>query len=383
MVKLTKITSRITAIFTMSVISFFFFMTVFGKTESFSFTENRKLADIPEVSLNGLYDGTDVENLKCYITDHFAGRDDWISAKTFMQAELSEQIVNGIYVSKERLLDAEVSLRTPASANADIFSRYKENYDGTVYFVAIPSSSGVYGDLLHARGISRSDSQQITAFYEFLNKDIRKIDAYNILKMMNENYIYYRTDTKWTTYGAYCVYKTVIQKLGFLPTLYDKYSIQHITDNFRGNLYKKVLSAKVKPDIIDIFSYPDGATVLSCEKTTNDGNTVDSKLYDYDKLNSSDMYSVFLGESAPLIKIKTSIKNDKKILVIKDCYADCFIPFLIQHYSEIAIISPEDMEKGLSEYININDYSQTLFLFGVENLGNRSNLEKIIETERK
>ena len=94
------------------------------------------------------------------------------------------------------------------------------------------------------------------------------------------------------------------------------------------------------------------------------------------------MYSVFLGENAPLIKIKTSIKNDKKILVIKDCYADCFIPFLIQHYSEIAVVSPEDMQKNLSEYININDYSQTLFLFGVENLGNRSNLEKIIETER-
>ena len=51
-------------------------------------------------------------------------------------------------------------------------------------------------------------------------------------------------------------------------------------------------------------------------------------------------------------------------------------------YSEIAVVSPEDMQKNLSEYININDYSQTLFLFGVENLGNRSNLEKIIETER-
>lgn len=379
MTKLTKLTSRVTAFLTLSIIAFFFFMTLLGKKEVFSFAENRKLADIPEVSLGGLYDGSDVEKLGYYVTDHFAGREEWISSKTIMQAELSEQIVNGIYIGKDRLLDAEVSLRTPASVNADIFSRYVENYDGTVYFAAIPSSSGIYGDLLQARGISRSDSQQITAFYEFLNDDIKKIDAYNILKMLNENYIYYRTDTKWTTYGAYCVYKTVIQKLGFLPTLYDKYSIQHITANFRGNLYKKVLSAKVKPDIIDIYSYPDGATVLSCEKTTNSGNNVESELYDLDRLESSDMYSVFLGESAPLIRIKTSVKNDKKLLVIKDSYADCFIPFLIQHYSEIAVISPEGMQKELSEYININDYSQTLFLFGIENLGNRSNLEKIIE----
>ncbi|WP_455530739.1 DHHW family protein, partial [Ruminococcus sp.] len=274
---------------------------------------------------------------------------------------------------------ADVSVRTPATVSSDIFNRFAEKYDGTVYFAAIPSSSGVYGDLLQARGISRSDGQQISAFYDFLSSKIRKIDAYNILKMLNENYIYYRTDTKWTTYGAYCVYKTVIQKLGFLPALYDKYSISHITDNFRGNLYRKVLSAQIPPDIIDIYNYTDGAAVITCEKTTKSRNTIETERFDFDKLDSSDMYSVFLGDPAPLIKIKTSVKNDKKLLVIKDSYANCFIPFLIQHYSEIAVVSPEDMQKELSEYVNVNDYGQTLFLFGIENLGNRANLENIIE----
>lgn len=379
MAKLTKITSRITAVVTLSIIAAFCLMTLFGKKEAFSFAENRQLSNIPEISLSGLYDGSDTARLGNYVTDHFSGRETWLSAQTRMQAELSEQIVNGIYIGKSRLLDAEVSSRTPASLNADIFIRFAENYDGTVYFSVIPSSSGVYGDILQAHGMSRSDSQQISAFYEFLTGDIRKIDAYNILKTLNENYVYYRTDTKWTTYGAYCVYKSVIQKLGFLPTSYDKYSIEHITDNFKGNLYKKVISAKVVPDIIDIYDYADGAVVVSCEKTTKGGNIVKSELYDRNMINSSDMYSVFLGEPAPLIKIKTSIKNNKKLLVVKDSYANCFIPFLIQHYSEIAVVSPEDMQKGLSEYINVNDYSQTLFLFGIENLGNRSNLEKIIE----
>lgn len=379
MSKLTKITGRITAIITLSIIAFFFFMTILGKNESFSYAENRRLADVPELSVSGLYDGSDVEKVGNYITDHFADRKTLLSAQTRLQAELSEQIVNGIYIGKDRLLDAEVSLRTPATVSSDIFNRFAEKYDGTVYFAAIPSSSGVYGDLLQARGISRSDGQQISAFYDFLSSKIRKIDAYNILKMLNENYIYYRTDTKWTTYGAYCVYKTVIQKLGFLPALYDKYSISHITDNFRGNLYRKVLSAQITPDIIDIYNYTDGAAVISCEKTTKSGNTIETELFDFDKLDSSDMYSVFLGDPAPLIKIKTSVKNDKKLLVIKDSYANCFVPFLIQHYSEIAVVSPEDMQKELSEYVNVNDYGQTLFLFGIENLGNRANLENIIE----
>lgn len=378
MEKIKKTTARVTAVLTLSVIAVLFFFTVFSKKERISFSEDRKLAEMPKLSVSGLYDGSNVSQLGAYITDHFAWRKKWISAQTVMQAELSEQIVNGIYVSGERLLDAEVSQRTPASLNADIFSRYAENYDGTVYFAAIPSSSGIYGDLLQARGISRSDSQQISAFYEFLSSDIRKIDAYNILKMLNDNYIYYRTDTKWTSYGAYCVYKTVVQKLGFIPTPYDKYNIEHITDNFRGNLYKKVLSAKTKSDIIDIYDYPDGASVLSCVKTYDYGKERDSELYDLSRLDSSDMYSVFLGDPAPLIRIKTSVRNDKKLLVIKDSYANCFIPFLTQHYCEIAVVSPEDMSQKLSDYIDINEYGQTLFLFGVENLGHRTDLEKIV-----
>ena len=380
MEKIKKITSRVTAVLSLTVIAVLFSVTFFTGKETFSFAENRSLAQMPDITAEELYDGSVTDQLGAYITDHFAWRKKWISAQTFMQSELSEQIVNGIYVSEDRLLDAEVSQRPPASLNADIFNRFIENYDGTAYFAAIPTSSGIYGDMLQARGISRSDSQQISAFYEFLGSDFRKIDAYNILKMLNENYIYYRTDTKWTTYGAYCVYKTVIQKLGFLPTSYDKYNIEHISDSFRGNLYKKVLSAKTKTDIIDIYRYPDGARILSCMKKYDNGRETDAEIYDMSKLDSSDMYSVFLGNPAPLVKITTSVRNDKKLLVIKDRYANCFIPFLTQHYSEIAVVSPEDMDNKLSEYIDKNDYGQTLFLFGVENLGDRSNLEKIIES---
>ena len=91
------------------------------------------------------------------------------------------------------------------------------------------------------------------------------------------------------------------------------------------------------------------------------------------------MYSMYLGEAVPFMKITTSANSDKKLLVIKDSYADCFIPFLIQHYKEIMVVSPEDMDGFISDYINVNDYEQTLFLFGIENLGDRKTLEKIIE----
>lgn len=379
MAHINKITSSITAVLTLSFIAVFSVVTVFGKKEKVSFEENRTLAEIPELSAAELYDGSASNQLSAYFADHFPFRSSLISAKTVIQTELSECIVNGVYVGDDRLIEFEPSQEMPPSANADIFSRYAEKYKGAVCFAAIPSSAGIYGDTLPVHSTAQSESRQISAFYDFLSSDIRKIDAYNILKMLNENYIYYRNDSKWTSYGAYCVYKAVIKKLGFIPTSYDKYSIRHITDDFRGDLYNRVLSAKIKADIIDKYDYPSGASVCSCFKTDAYGRVFASSIYDKDYLKSSDMYSFYLGEPVPFLSLTTTVNSNKKLLVIKDRYADCFIPFLIQHYSEIAVVSPQDMkDSDISDYVDINDYDQTLFLFGVESLGNRTVLEKII-----
>ena len=76
-----------------------------------------------------------------------------------------------------------------------------------------------------------------------------------------------------------------------------------------------------------------------------------------------------MGKEVPFVRIKTTVNNDKKLLVIKDSYADCFIPFLIQHYSEIAVVSPKCFRESnavLSRLIDKESYAQTLFLFGAE-----------------
>ena len=64
--------------------------------------------------------------------------------------------------------------------------------------------------------------------------------------------------------------------------------------------------------------------------------------------------------------------NDKKLLVIKDEYADCFIPFLTQHYSEIAVISGKCRLSDYSGIINPDEYAQTFFLFGADNLTDKN-----------
>lgn len=315
--------------------------------------------------------------LNTRFTNGFAGRRSWIAIKSRIETELSESIVNGVYVDKSRLLDAEISDRPSAVENAASINSFAESCDGTVCFIAVPTSSGVYGDVLPEYLRSYPESQQISEFYDSLSSDIRKIDAYNILKMLNDNYIYYRNDTKWTSYGAYCVYRTAIQKLGFLPTPYDKYTIEHVTDSFRGDLYRKTLYSKAKADILDIYDYPSGAEVISCSGVDSYGNMTERKLFDKQQLSSDDMYSLYLGKKSPMYRIKTTVNNDRSLLVVTDDYGRCFIQFLIQHYSTIDVFVPEDADRGLERYADPADYEQTLFLFGIENMNNDDIFSKI------
>ena len=186
---MNRIISKITALLTIVFIAIFSVCTFFGKKKDYSVDENRPLAAAPTVKAGELYDGRTAEKLDRCMTDHFAGRSSWLVGSTLIQKELSESIVNGVYVSEERLINAEQSSDAEPVASADIFENFAENYDGMVYFAAIPTSAGVYGDVLPSHITGPSESQQISELYEALDGDIRKIDAYNILKMLKDKRI--------------------------------------------------------------------------------------------------------------------------------------------------------------------------------------------------
>lgn len=369
---MTKLTSKITAVLMLAFIGVFMVFSIFGSKKSRSSEENRELSKRPGISSSSLLDGSFAEQLGLYSADHFPLRSKWLNLNSKLREEIGDGIINGVYAADDMLLGADTSRRASSGSCAAEINRFARDHSGAVYVVAVPTSSGVYRERLPEYLDDYRESQQISDFYDKLNKDIKRIDAYNILKMLNSNYIYYRSDTKWTSYGAYCVYRTVIQKLGFLPTTFDKYSIRHVTSDFRGNLYNRSLCTSVKPDIMDFYYCSGGAEVLSCTGVCKDKTIVSKRIYDEQQLESDYLYNAYLGESIPLLRIKTSVNNERKLLVIKDSYADCFIPFLTQHYSEIDVLSPELLDGSASDFVDFDKYEQTLFLFGIENLSDSS-----------
>ena len=329
-----------------------------------------------------LSDGSFVRSISSGFTDSFTERLEWISADARIGSALGESIVNGVYMTDERLLDAENTPKKAFPGTASAVLGFAERYDGAVYFAAIPTSAGVYGELLpeYLSTLStNTEKQVIDELYSQLETGVRKIDAYNILKMVSDNYIYFRTDNKWTGYGAYCVYRTVVQKLGFQPIAYDKYTIEHLTDSFCGELYSKTRYMKCKPDIIDIYEYTGGAEVTECTAIDSDGREYSCELYDRSAAQGEDMYNIYPGAVSAYFRIKTTVTNDRRLLVIGDDFAPAFLPFLVQHYNEIVMLSPEKISGGITQYADPDDFEQTLFLFGADTLCQSGELVRLLD----
>lgn len=70
--------------------------------------------------------------------------------------------------------------------------------------------------------------------------------------------------------------------------------------------------------------------------------------------NTKDQYDVFLGGDFSVVDIKTVSTESKRLLLIKDSFADCFVQFLTPYYREIVVVDPRyysgTIEELLSSY---------------------------------
>ena len=83
------------------------------------------------------------------------------------------------------------------------------------------------------------------------------------------------------------------------------------------------------------------------------------------------------GENQPVVNIKTDSYNENKLLVIKDSYANAYIPFLCQHYSEITMLDMRYIDVPYDEVINTDDYNQVLFLYNYSTFAQDKNIRKL------
>jgi len=62
------------------------------------------------------------------------------------------------------------------------------------------------------------------------------------------------------------------------------------------------------------------------------------------------------------------------ICIIRDSYADCFVPFLLQDYSQIDLLDLRYFKDSVSSYIRDGGFDSVLVMYSVANFSADNNL---------
>lgn len=333
--------------------------------KTFSESENRKLEQAPEFSISEIINKNFTKNFEKHISDQFVIRDFWIGIKSDVERIIGKKESNGVYLGKDGFLiqtfnkpDNENMKEKITAVNSLAASIPGVNK----YFILVPNTVKILEDELPSYAYVDDQTAYINKVKASLNSNIQFVDVSNALYSKKDDYIFYKTDHHWTTEGAYYAYVTLSKTVGLTPRDKNFFNIKKVTDNFYGSLYSKSGFRHLKPDSIELY-VPKTAQEYKVEYYDN--NKRSNSLYDMDSLNKKDKYTVFFGGNHSLIKITTNIHSENKLVVIKDSFANCFIPFLTGYYSEIYVVDPRYYNDDLSTLIKSNKINNMLILYNV------------------
>ena len=104
--------------------------------------------------------------------------------------------------------------------------------------------------------------------------------------------------------------------------------------------------------------------------------------YEPEALEGDDPYQVFFGSNHPLFTIDTSAASDRKLLILKDSYANCLIPFLIPHYQNITVVDPRYYYDDIDALMVSGQFDDVLFLYNVNTLSQDTSLKTVLRNRQ-
>lgn len=108
-----------------------------------------------------------------------------------------------------------------------------------------------------------------------------------------------------------------------------------------------------------------------------------TSLFDDSKLKEKDKYQVFLGGNFAQVDITTTAGTGRNLMIIKDSYANCFIPLLTPYYDKIIVIDPRYFYDDIYTLIEAYGISDVLFMYNVNSYVEDNSLEDILSKSVK
>lgn len=331
--------------------------------------ERRPLAQFPDFSFSSLVKNEWTAKYGEYTKDQVIVRDSWLKAQSLCESLLfQKEEIGGAMIGKNDALFTKMFALTPTEEkllqkNTTLVQQFIEKFPGQVTFLLAPSSSVINAEELPANTPMLDENARLDGIFSTVSEadslDLR--DSFTAAK--DDVQLYYDTDHHWTSYGAYLAYQQFCQLRGLTPMEVTE-SDYTIVPDFYGTTYSKALYWKSKPDSIAYLDLPNAMTVWNVSPTFELTENFTATMYDKSKLEQGDKYAMFLYGNNGYSTIEGD--GEGSILVVKDSYANSFIPYLTANYARIGVIDPRGFGLRVADFAQQEGYDEVLLLFNFQ-----------------
>ncbi|MDO4961003.1 MAG: DHHW family protein [Eubacteriales bacterium] len=326
--------------------------------KTFSENENRYLQAFPVPSAESIVSGKWMDDINSYLCDHFPFRDSFMTIRTGVEKAEGRSEINGIYICSDGYFIEPYDEPKNTEKTIRIFKSFYESLPENINteLMLVPTAIWTLKDKLPAAAPYRD--QQSDAMDIINGTGIPAVDCFAALSEAYENAdaassgaqteLYYKTDHHWTTYGAYIGYKAYCEKSGIDAVPLEKWNSTAVSTDFHGTIYSKLNDYTVPGDTIEAYSLGSDDISVVYEDTHEESDS----LYNPEYLGQKDKYSYFLDNLHSLITVTNeNAGTDRSLVLIKDSYANCMVPFLSHHFKHIYVFDTRSYKLGPSAFI--------------------------------
>lgn len=377
--RLKQVYSKLAKIFALALI-IVLIVNIIKPSREFSTSENRVLAQKPELSWETVKSGKFMTEFESYVSDQFFMRDQWITLKLYEDKLLGKKESNGVYLGKDGYLMG--TLTNPdwdnVEKNAKSIGKFaKRHSEVPVHMALVPNAAYIMKNKMPSGAPVRNQVKDIERIMKAAGPEVDEIDLVETLREHQNEEIYYKTDHHWTSLGAYYAFPDVAKALD-IKNPETEYNIYTVANDFQGTLASKSGYHKSE-DSVQIYE-PKNLTTDYMVLYTEEGKKTTS-IYSSEALKDQDKYTVFFGGNHARIEISTTQKERRNLLLFKDSYANCFVQFLLPYYQNIVVVDPRYFYDDVDNIMENYAITDVLFLYNVDTFLGDTSIADVLAAE--
>ena len=294
-------------------------------------SERRKLEQFPKISVKEILSGDWMEDFESYTLDQFPLRDTFRRVKALVHYNLlGQKDNNGIYIADGYAAKLEYPLNENSLNNAlkNFRKIYNKYLTGSKVIFSVVPDKGYF--LAEANGYPAMGYEALMDTMAAGLPWAEFVDISGELTLES----YYKTDTHWRQEKILGVAQKLCEALGADAFEQGELVPEALERPFYGVYYGQ---AALPMDAEQMYVMRQG--ILENFTVYNHENGKTTGIYDWSKLESQDLYDVFLSGAAALLTLENPTGNsDKELIIFRDSYGSSLIPLLLKDYAKVTVI---------------------------------------------